>query len=201
MAKKAKTKVKKVKARAKPGKNMAKKVQAGARLKKVSHAPPGVHTVTPHLCVRNASQAIDFYRRAFGAVEVNRAPGPGGKLMHAQIRIENSPIFLADEFLEFGAKSPLSLGGSGTTIHLYVEDADAAFNRAVDAGAQVKMPLADQFWGDRYGIVTDPYGHQWSIATHKEDLSPAEMQKRQDEAMAQMASMKHPGASPDFPGT
>jgi uncharacterized glyoxalase superfamily protein PhnB len=198
MAKKVRTKVK---AKAKPSKNKVKKVQAGARPKKVSPIPPGVHTVTPHLIVRNAAQAIDFYRRAFGAVEVGRAAGPGGKLMHASIRIGDSPIYLADEMPESGSKSPLMLGGSGTTIHLYVPDADAAFNRAVDAGAQVTMPLADQFWGDRYGKLKDPYGHEWSIATHKEDLTPAEMQRRQEEAMTQMASMKHPGASPASPGT
>ena len=200
MAKKAKTKVKKVKAKAKPSANKVKKMPAGARTKKVSAIPPGTHTVTPHLVVRNASEAIDFYRRAFGAKEEGRAAGPGGKIMHAQIRIGDSPIFLADEMLEFGSRSPLSLGGTGTMIHLYVEDADAVWNRAVAAGAQIKMPLADQFWGDRWGKLADPYGHEWSIGTHKEDLSPAEMQKRQEEAMAQMASGGHPGGSPDFAG-
>ncbi len=201
MAKKVKTKVKKVKAKLMPSKNKAKKIKADSRPKKVSPIPPGVHTVTPHLIVRNASEAIDFYRRAFGAKEIHRVPGPGGKLMHAQIQIVDSPIFLAEEMPEWGSRSPLSLGGSGTTIHLYVKDADAVFEQAVAAGAKVKMPLADQFWGDRWGKLADPYGHDWSVATHIKDLSPEEMQKGQQEAMAQMASMKHPGASPDFPGS
>jgi uncharacterized glyoxalase superfamily protein PhnB len=200
MAKKVKTKVKKVKAKLMPSKNKAKKIKANSRPKKVSPIPPGCHTVTPHLIVRNAAQAIDFYRRAFGAKEIHRVPGPGGKLMHAQIQIVDSPIFLAEEMPEWGSRSPLSLGGSGTTIHLYVEDADAVFEQAVAAGAQVKMPLADQFWGDRFGKLSDPYGHDWSVATHIKDLSPAEMQKGQQEAMAQMASAKHPGGSPDFAG-
>ena len=132
------------------------------------------------------TEAIEFYKKAFGAEVKGVMPGPGGKVMHAEIRIGDSTIMLNDEFPEMGAKSPASIGGSAVTLHVYVPDCDALWNRAVAAGATVTMPLADMFWGDRYGTLTDPYGHKWSIATHKEDLTPEEMGKRGAEAMKNM---------------
>jgi PhnB protein len=197
MAKKAKSKpkkAKKVKIKAKAGKPMANKVKPKAGTSK--GVPAGFSTVTPHLNVRDAAQALDFYKRAFGAIETVRMPGPGGKILHAEIKIGDSHIFLADEMPEWGSRSPLTIGGTATALCLYVEDADAVFNRAVSAGAQVKMPLADQFWGDRYGKLADPYGHEWAVATHLEDLTPQEMKKRQEVAMAQMAQrpQTHPGS-------
>jgi PhnB protein len=150
---------------------------------KTKRIPEGYHTITPHLVIRNAAQAIDFYKRAFGAEEIYRSPGPDGKtLMHAALNIGNSRVFLCDEFPEQGAKSPLALGGTPITLHLYVEDVDKIFQKAVQAGAQAVMPVKDQFWGDRYGVLQDPYGHRWSVASHIEDVPPAEMQKRVAEA-------------------
>ncbi|MDB5936326.1 MAG: glyoxalase [Massilia sp.] len=137
--------------------------------------PEGMHSVTPHLVCGGAADAIAFYKQAFGAVERGRMPGPDGKLMHAQIMIGDSHIMLADEFPDWGSLGPKALGGTPVTIHLYVQDADAVFQQALDAGATVKMPIADMFWGDRYGIVTDPFGHSWSIATHIKDMTPEEM--------------------------
>ena len=197
MAKKAKSKPKKatkmkVKIKAKGGKLKAKaKPMASASKKGV---PVGFSTVTPHLNVRDAAQALDFYKRAFGAIETVRMPGPGGKILHAEIKIGDSHVFLADEMPEWGSRSPLTVGGASTALCLYVDDADAVFNRAVSAGAKVLMPLADQFWGDRYGKLQDPFGHEWAVATHLEDLSPEEMKKRQEVAMAQMA--QRPQAQP-----
>ena len=145
----------------------------------VKRIPEGFHTITPHLIVRNAAQAIEFYKQAFGAEELHRTSSPDGKaLMHAALRIGNSNLFLCDEFPQMGAKAPQTLGGSPVTLTLYVQDADKAFNQAVKAGAEVVMPLKDQFWGDRYGVLKDPYGHSWSIASHIEDVPPAELQKR-----------------------
>ncbi len=142
--------------------------------------PNGHHTITPHLVVKGASEAIEFYKRAFGAEELSRMPFPGPdghlKLGHAELQIGNSRLFLADEFPEHGATGPN--GSSPVTIHLYVTDADAAFGRAVEAGATVRMPLADMFWGDRYGLMVDPFGHIWSIAEHLEDLTPEQIQGR-----------------------
>ncbi len=139
--------------------------------------PEGSHSITPHLVCAGASAAIDFYQRAFNAVEVMRLPGAPGKLMHAQIRIGDSNVMLVDEMPEWGSLGPASLKGTPVTLHLYVEDADATFAQAVAAGATVKMPLADMFWGDRYGVLIDPFGHQWSIATHTRDVKPDEMQQ------------------------
>ena len=150
----------------------------------VTPIPPDYAGVTSYLIVRGAAKAIDFYKAAFNAVETGRMPGPDGRLMHAAVKIGDSTLMLVDEMLEYGAKSPKSLGGSAVTLHLYVDDVDAAFARAVAAGAKVTMPLADQFWGDRYGQLEDPFGHKWSIATHKRDVTPEEMKK----AMAQMSS-------------
>ena len=145
--------------------------------------PDGFHRVTPHLVVRNAAGLIEFYKKAFGAVELGRAPGPDGKsIMHAAIRIGDSIVFLNDEFPDMGAVSPLAGKGTPVTLHLYVEDADKQFQQALAAGAEVVMPLADQFWGDRYGIVRDPSGHQWSIGSHMEDLTPDQIKERMGKA-------------------
>ncbi len=142
--------------------------------------PEGYHTITPYIVARDASAAIEFYKRAFGATERSRNLGPDGKLiLNAELRIGDSVLLLMDESPTWGSNSPLSLGGSPVVIHLYVEDVDAVFDRATKAGAKVRMPLADQFWGDRYGLVVDPFGHLWSIATHVADLSPQELAERQ----------------------
>jgi len=151
---------------------------------KVKAVPEGCHTVTPHLIVKGGAKALDFYRKAFGAEEVFRMPGPGGGIMHAEIQIGDSRIFLADEFPDMGCLSPATLKGSPVTIHLYVEDVDAAFKKATQAGAEPVMPPADMFWGDRYGKVKDPFGHHWSIATHKEDVAPQECERRAASAFA-----------------
>lgn len=152
----------------------------------VKAVPQGFHTLTPHLTVRNADQALEFYKNALGAEILHVARMPDGKVMHAGLRIGDSMLMLNEEMPEFGALSPLSLGGTGVTIHIYTENVDEAFNRAVSAGAEVKMPLMDQFWGDRYGLVADPYGHKWSLAQHVKDMSPEEMDRAQAEAMAKM---------------
>jgi PhnB protein len=144
----------------------------------VKPIPEGYHTVTPYLIVRNAARAIEFYKKAFGATELMRMAEPSGRIGHAEIRIGDSPIMLADEVPEMGFRSPESFGGSPVSILLYVEEVDAVFNQAVAAGAKVQRPVADQFYGDRTGGVTDPFGHTWYIATHKEDVSPEEMRKR-----------------------
>ena len=158
---------------------------------KVRPIPEGQHTVTPYMIIRGAAQAIDFYKKAFGAVEVGRMAMPDGKaVMHAELKIGDSYVFVTDEFPAMGSKAPPALGGSPVSLHLYVEDVDAVFNRAVAAGATAKMPPADMFWGDRFAKLTDPFGHEWSIATHKEDVSPEEMKKRSQAAMAQMGKGK-----------
>ena len=147
--------------------------------------PEGFHTVTPQLTLDNAAQAIDWYKKALGAEELSRAPGPDGKLMHAEIKIGDSKIMLNDPVM--GNSGPKMLGGSPASLWLYVDDCDALFNRAVGAGAHVRMPLGDQFWGDRCGTVTDPHGYSWTIATHKEDLTREEIEKRQEEFFKQFA--------------
>jgi PhnB protein len=151
--------------------------------------PEGHHTVTPQLTLDNAAQAIDWYKRALGAEEVARAVGPDGKIMHAEVRIGDSLIMLNDEM--GGGKSPKAFGGSPASLWVYVENCDALFNRAVAAGARVAGgpmgQMADQFWGDRSGTFTDPQGYSWTIATHKEDLTPQEMQQRQAEWMKKFA--------------
>ena len=152
--------------------------------------PDGFHALTPHLVVQDAARAIEFYKKAFGAVEVTRMPGPGGKILHAQLTIGDSPLMLCDEFPEMETFSPLSTKGSPVSIHLYVKDADAVFKKAVEAGAKAKMPPSDMFWGDRYGKLLDPFGHHWSIGTHKEDLTPQQIAKRQEQFPAQMVGQK-----------
>jgi PhnB protein len=144
----------------------------------VKTIPEGYHTVTPYLTIRGAARAIDFYKRAFGAEETMRMPGPGERIMHAEIRIGDSPVMISDEMPEMGNKSPQTLGGVPGYLFLYVNDVDRAFQRAVDAGAQVKMVPTDMFWGDRYGRLVDPFGHEWGLATHKEDLTPEEIARR-----------------------
>ena len=144
----------------------------------VKPIPEGYHSVTPYLCAKGAAKAIEFYKKAFSAAERMRIMQPDGKVGHAELQIGDSVIMLADEFPEMGVRSPASLGGSPVSIHLYVEDADAMFKQAVAAGATVKRPVADQFYGDRLGGIVDPFGHTWWISTHKEDLSPEEIEKR-----------------------
>lgn len=143
----------------------------------VKPIPDGMHSLTPHLVCAGAADAIEFYVKAFNAVELARLPGPPGKLAHAMIRIGDSALMLVDEFPDMGVLGPKALKGSPVTIHLYVEDVDVAFAQAVAAGAKVTMPLADMFWGDRYGQLEDPFGHRWSMATHTRDLSPDEIQR------------------------
>jgi len=138
--------------------------------------PDGMHSVTPHLVCAGAADAIEFYKKAFGAVEHGRLPGPDGKIMHAAIQIGDSAVMLVDEMPQWGALGPKALKGSPVTIHLYVEDVDAFVRQAVGAGAKITMAVADMFWGDRYGKIEDPFGHQWSVATHVRDVSPEEMQ-------------------------
>ncbi|NWG38160.1 VOC family protein [Nitrososphaera sp.] len=154
--------------------------------KKVSPIPKAFHAVTPGLAVRDAAQAIEFYKRAFGAKEKGRMPGPDGKLMHANIVIGDSHIMMGEENVAMGNPSPLSLNGSPVSLYVYVKDADKVFNQAVKEGASVAMPMMDQFWGDRAGMVTDPYGHKWWLATHKRDLTPAQMKKAAEEFFASM---------------
>jgi PhnB protein len=137
--------------------------------------PPGMTAVTPHLVCRGAAEAIDFYVKAFGAVEQGRLPGPDGRLMHAQITIGNAPLMLVDEFPECGVTGPLAFKGSPVTIHLYVEDVDSTVAQAVAAGARITMPVQDMFWGDRYGCLEDPFGHKWSVATHVRDVTRDEI--------------------------
>lgn len=141
--------------------------------------PEGYHTLTPYLIVRGTAHAIEFYKRAFGAIEIGRMPGPDGfSIMHAEIKIGDSHVMLTDENPQWNVKSPPAFGGTSVSLHMYVEDADKAYQQAIDAGATAKMPPADMFWGDRFGKLIDPFGHEWSIATHKEDVPPAEMAQR-----------------------
>lgn len=153
----------------------------------VKAIPEGFHTLTPSIVVRDAPSAIEFYKRAFNADVLNIFYGPDNKsIMNAELKIGDSIIMLGDEYPEFNALSPLSIGGTSSTIHIFCEDVDDWFNRAVDAGAEVVMPLNDQFWGDRYGILKDPFGHRWSLATHIKDLTEEEMIEAGKAAFAQM---------------
>jgi len=151
--------------------------------------PPGYHTITPAIVVRDAASAIEFYKRAFGAEEIHRMAGPDGSIMHAEIRIGDSIIMLGEENEQWGTRSPLSTNGVHGSLHIYVENADASFDRAIKAGATVRYPLEDAFWGDRYGKVTDPYGHEWGIATRVKEMSPEEMEKAGKAWMAKAAQM------------
>ncbi len=149
----------------------------------VKPIPDGMHSVTPHLVCADAAAAIAFYVKAFNAVEAARLPGPDGKIWHAMVRIGDSPVMLVDEFPDYGSLGPKAREGTSVTLHLYVKDADAAFKQAIEAGATVKMPLENTFWGDRYGIVEDPFGHAWSIATHVKDMTPEEITTAAKSAM------------------
>ncbi len=144
----------------------------------VQAVPQGFHTLTPHLVIDGAAKAIEFYKKAFGAVEMYNMTGPDGKVMNAAMMFGDSIIMLCDEHPGMGVVSPLALGGSAVRLHLYLPDADAIFAQAVAAGAVVTMPLENMFWGDRYGTVKDPFGHEWGIATHIEDVTPEEMAAR-----------------------
>ena len=148
----------------------------------VKPIPEVMHTVTPHLICAGAADAIEFYKKAFNAVELGRVPGPQGKLLHALIRIGDSTVMLVDEFPDWHSFGPKSLKGSPVTIHLYVRAVDAFFKQAVAAGAKITMPLEDTFWGDRYGKLEDPFGHQWSVATHVRDVKPEELQEAAQKA-------------------
>jgi PhnB protein len=156
---------------------MAKKAQA---------IPQGYHTVTPSIVVAGASKAIDFYKRAFGAEEIMRFPGPDGTIMHAEIRIGDSIVMLGDEMPEQGGRSPKSIGGTPVSFFVYRDNVDEEWQRAVAAGAKEIMPLADQFWGDRTGCLEDPFGHKWWLAQHVQDLTPAELQKNAETFFSQM---------------
>jgi PhnB protein len=147
--------------------------------------PEGYHSVTPYLILSGAADAIEFYKKAFGAAEVMRMPAPGGKVGHAEVEIGGSRIMLADEYPDMGYRGPKAIGGTPVTLHLYVADVDAVARQAVAAGAKERRPVKDEFYGDRSGTFEDPFGHVWHIATHKEDLSPDEIKLRAGEAMKQ----------------
>ena len=153
----------------------------------VKPVPEGYNTVTATLTVKEAGKAIEFYKKAFDAKELYRFPGPDGKtIMHAEIMIGNSIVMLADEMPGMGCRSPQSIGGTGSSIYLYVNDADSTFNKAISAGAKVLMPLMDGFWGDRFGSIEDPFGHVWGIATRKKDMTPDEIKQAGQEALKNM---------------
>ena len=153
----------------------------------VKPIPDGFHSITPSLVINNANEAIEFYKKAFDAKEIYRFPTPDGKILHAMIQIGDSFVMMSDEFPTMGSKSPSSIGGTAVTLHLYVEDADKIFKQAIDSGAVVTMPIMDAFWGDRYGMVVDPYGHSWAIATHKIDMTPEGMRKAGEEYFASLS--------------
>ncbi len=160
----------------------------------VTPIPEGFHTVTPHLVIKGAAAAIEFYKRAFGAEVLGRMDGPGGTVGHAELKIGDSIIFLADEFPGAPTKSPQTLGGTTASLHLYVPDVDAAFRQAIAAGGRETMAVTDMFWGDRFGQLQDPFGHTWSIATRKEVLTPKEVEDRAQAFWAQMQSQQRKSA-------
>ena len=154
----------------------------------VKPIPEGYHSLTPYLAVEDAAKAIDFYKEAFGAEETIRMPGPDGKIAHAELQIGDSKLMLSDPMPQSSVRPPSERGGTTASIFMYVDDADATFDQATAAGADVVMQLEDMFWGDRFGTLSDPFGHVWSVATHKEDLSEEEMAERSKAAMAEMPS-------------
>lgn len=160
----------------------------------VSAVAPGYTAVTPYLICAGAAEALEFYKKAFGAVELMRMPGPNGKLMHAEMEIGGARVMLADEAPDWGCVGPKALNGSPVTIYLYVNDVDLVVARAAEVGAKVTMPVQDMFWGDRYGKVEDPFGHQWSVATHLRDMTPAEMAEAAQKAFAEMSPPPAPTA-------
>ena len=155
---------------------------------KAQAIPKGHHSVTPSLFVAGAAKAIDFYKKALGAEELMRFPAPDGTIMHAELRIGDSIIMLADEMPDMGGRGPKSIGGTPVSFFVYGENVDAAWKRAVDAGAKPVVPLADQFWGDRTGCLEDPFGHQWWLAQHIKDLTPEELRKNAESFFSQMQS-------------
>jgi PhnB protein len=165
---------------------MKKKATPAKKKRKVNPIPAGYHAVTPYLSIRGAARAVEFYKKAFGAAEVMRMPGPDGKLGHAEIRIGDSRIMLSDEYPEMAFMGPQTRGGSTVHIHLYVKDVDATTARAVAAGAKLIRPIEDKFYGDRTASIEDPFGHIWHLATHKEDLSMAELRRRAGRAAKEM---------------
>ena len=150
----------------------------------VKAIPAGHHTASPYLAIKNAAEALEFYKKAFGANEIYKLMMPDGRLGHAEMRLGDSIIMMADEFPEYGVKAPQTLGGSPVSIYLYVEDVDAFFKKALGAGAKERQPVMDQFYGDRSGQLEDPFGHLWWVATHKEDVAPEEIQKRTEAMFA-----------------
>ncbi|MCL4196452.1 MAG: VOC family protein [Phycisphaerales bacterium] len=153
----------------------------------VNPIPEGCAGLIPHLVVQGCDKALDFYKKAFGAEEICRMPSPDGRVMHAEIRIGSAMIFLADDFPEYcggKARNPKALGNTPVTLHQYVKNCDAAIDRAAKAGATVTMPATDMFWGDRYGVITDPFGHSWAFATHIKDMTPEEMSQAAEAAFA-----------------
>ena len=156
----------------------------------VKAIPDGYHTITPGLTVRDGAKAVEFYKRAFGAQQVFRMDRPDGRLMHAELQIGNSRIMLGEEYPQMGCQSPESLKGTPVSFYLYVADADAAFAQAIAAGAKAVKPVSDMFWGDRQGEVSDPFGHRWSVATHKEDLTPEQIEQRSQEFFASLPQHK-----------
>ena len=156
----------------------------------VSKVPPGFHTITASLIVRDGAHAIDFYKKALGAEERMRMVSPDGKISHAELKIGDSILFLTDESPAMGTKSPQTLGGTASNLYLYVEDVDSAFKRAVDAGGKATMPVTDMFWGDRFGQFVDPFGHAWGLSTHVEDVSDEETERRAVDFYKQMAQRK-----------
>ncbi|MCY1081837.1 VOC family protein [Archangium lansingense] len=163
----------------------AKKATAKKARAKAQPIPKGYHILTPSIVVKGAKEAVEFYKKAFGAKEVGKAmTTPDGQILHGEFRIGDSIVMYSDEFPNMGSRSPLSVGGTSSSLLIYTRDADALYKQALAAGAKVAMPIADMFWGDRYGVVVDPFGHQWQIATHKEDLTPKEMARRAAAAMS-----------------
>jgi PhnB protein len=152
-------------------------------MKPASYIPEGYNSITPYLIIKGAAEAIEYYKKVFGATEVMRMPQPDGRIGHAELKIGNSHIMLADEFPEMEHRGPLTLGSSPVSMLLYVEDVDAIVDRAVAAGARILKPVQDQFYGDRSGFIQDPFGHLWGVATHKEDVSPQEMKERMKKMM------------------
>jgi PhnB protein len=177
------------KAARKPARKAAPKAKAA---KKVPAIPPGYHSLTPFLTLRNTAKAIEFYKKAFGAKERSRMPGPGGSVMHAELVIGDSSIMMGDEMPQMGSKSPETLGGSAAGLMIYTTNVDALFAKATAAGATVEMPPMDMFWGDRYARLVDPFGHKWAIGTHIEDVSPKEMNKRAAAELAKWSASDAP---------
>jgi PhnB protein len=175
---------KKARGKARPARKVASKAARKPARKKVEAVPRASGALVPGLAIRGAAAAIEFYKKAFGAKELSRMASPDGKIMHAELRLGDRVLFLGDESPEMGAPSPQTLGGSPVSFMHYVKDVDAVYARAVAAGAKPVMPPADMFWGDRYGQVTDPFGHRWALATHQADLTPRQMKKAMDEWMA-----------------